>query len=187
MKKNLWTIAIVLVWLAIMIYAFKWDTIKQTKIDKQTEILQRIEKNISALTMQSTYDVTYEACKYRALEDIMITETYRGTIFKEPGGYECIGYGHLMLPDDKFKVLTAEQAYQLLKKDFEKCCNIAQTIEWEPNKIIAVAHALYKLGPQFVDDFEQDPVTILDYVNYNGKYSPQLAKARCFEYIMYYQ
>lgn len=54
------------------------------------------------------------------LELVKKFEGFSPTIYLCPAGYPTIGYGHIVLPNEKFTLLTEDEAEKLLEEDLLK-------------------------------------------------------------------
>lgn len=64
-----------------------------------------------------------------------------------PGGYQTIGYGHVILENENFTQLSLAQADSLLRVDFNKAmAAVERTIEINGSKKLAIAHFVFTRG-----------------------------------------
>jgi len=133
----------------------------------------------------------------RVIEEIKRAENLSLTPYKCPAGHWTIGYGHALLPGERFSEITEKQAEQLLIKDFNKrLAYLPVNMQW--NKRLAVAKFIFNTGIGYYNRSElkikilaQEPIDdlIVRYCHYkkNGKYvkSNWLVEQRNFELEIY--
>ncbi len=84
-------------------------------------------------------------------------EGFRSTPYYCPKGFLTIGYGHRILPTEKFTSITKAQAEQMLGKDAANAWNEAQSLlrgkNVEPEVLEIVAEMCFQMGANGVKGF----------------------------------
>ena len=87
-----------------------------------------------------------------SIEGIRFLKKWEGTrleVYKDAGGQDTIGVGHLILPGEIFSVITKEEAEALLKKDlvrFENAVNQGVTVSLSQNQFDALVSYAFNIG-----------------------------------------
>lgn len=84
-----------------------------------------------------------------ALDLIKSSEKYEPESYLCPAGKITIGYGHVILPDEKFTLLTEPEANALLLKDCaiaENCINKFVTIKLNQCQFDALVSLVFNIG-----------------------------------------
>ena len=104
------------------------------------------ELNLEKFTVNplTEWNVNYE----RTIQYIKEHEGYAGgKPYICPGGYNTIGYGHVILEHEAFTQLTKSQADSLLRADFDKAIDLVEkTIDIKGSKKLAIAHFVFTRG-----------------------------------------
>jgi GH24 family phage-related lysozyme (muramidase) len=114
-----------------------------------------------------------------------------------PANKLSIGYGHIILKNEKFKKITKTEANCLLEYDFEKCyCLTSENLNHYQK--LAMAHFIYSVGinnykkiKRKIRKGEYIGNELLKYVYYKDKkgnniFSTNAKKGRLFELKMFY-
>ncbi len=84
-------------------------------------------------------------------------EGFRSKPYYCPKGHLTIGYGHKILPNEKFTSVTIKQAEQMLGRDAAKAWNEAQSLlkgkNVEPQVLEIVAEMCFQMGKDGVKNF----------------------------------
>lgn len=92
-----------------------------------------------------------------AKEYIKEHEGLRLSVYKDSLGFPTIGYGHKLLPGEKYKKITQEQADELFDKDFEKHLQEAKKFpdfdELEGKHQIVIIDLCFNMGGNFYHKF----------------------------------
>lgn len=86
----------------------------------------------------------------KGIELIKHFEGFRSEPYVCAGGYLTIGFGHKLLPSDRFKSLTMEKAEKLLRKDLlriERSVIKYINHELNDNQFAALVSFTFNLGP----------------------------------------
>jgi len=121
------------------------------------------------------WKVNYE----KTIEYLKIHEGFaNGKAYICPGGFNTIGYGHVILEGEKFEDLTEKQADSLLRVDFDKALNaVNKAVKISGIKQLAIAHFVYTKGiGTFVNSGLKDKIVrgesiendLLDYCYYTN-------------------
>jgi lysozyme len=76
-------------------------------------------------------------------------EGFSPVIYKCSSGYDTIGYGHRVLPGERFATITKEQAQELLIKDSQvaqDCVNNAVKVPLSQSQFDALVSLVYNIG-----------------------------------------
>lgn len=88
-----------------------------------------------------------------AKEYIKDHEGLRLRVYKDSLGFLTIGFGHKLLPGEKFKVITRQQADELFEKDFVKHFNEAKAFpgysDLDGTRQIVILDMVYNMGGNF--------------------------------------
>lgn len=88
-----------------------------------------------------------------AKEYIKDHEGLRLRVYKDSLGFPTIGYGHKLVPGEKYKIITQKQADELFEKDFEKHFNEAKAfpgyMDLDGTRQIVVLDMVYNMGGSF--------------------------------------
>ncbi len=121
------------------------DKIKESeKKDKKAKKLSTPEIQKFTIRPVFDWDKQYE----RTLEFIKDHEGFaHGQAYMCPGGYKTIGYGHIILENEKLSQITEQQADSILRIDFNKAIHSLDTyIELSGSKRLAMAHFVFTKG-----------------------------------------
>ncbi len=89
-----------------------------------------------------------------------------------PGGYNTIGYGHLIKETESFTTLSKQQADSLLRSDFNKAIKLVeQYTDLRGAKKLAIAHFVFTRG---IGTFLKSPLNEL--VKNNKKIDDEIVK-----------
>jgi lysozyme len=89
-----------------------------------------------------------------------------------PGGYETIGYGHVIKEGEHFTQLTKKQADSLLRADFDMAIDLVEkTVELKGSKKLAIAHFVFTRG---IGTFIKSPLKAM--VENNEDISKEIVK-----------
>jgi len=116
------------------------DSSEEEKGRKLSEL--NLEKfSVNPLT---EWNVNYES----TIQYIKEHEGYAGgKPYICPGGYNTVGYGHVILKHETFTQLTKMQADSLLRADFNKAIDLVEkTIDIKGSKKLAIAHFVFTRG-----------------------------------------
>lgn len=90
-------------------------------------------------------------------------EGFVGYVYKDIGGHDTIGFGHVVLPGEHFITITREQALDLLAKDVEIAENAVNdfvTVPLNQDQFDAICSFVYNVG---VNAFKKS--TLLKLIN----------------------
>lgn len=141
------------------------------------------EEEIPALRFESLYDSIYE-------EAVSLIKRYE--TIHQPRNWPFVGYGHKILPGEKFsrqKALSEEESDRLLRSDLDK--NISQFSSYGKDSLLLGVLA-YNIGPGAVARSEiakklaagdRDIYELyLSHCRYRGKAIPSIRRRRQEEY-----
>jgi len=114
-----------------------------------------------------------------------------------PAGKLTIGYGHVILNNEKYKTITEIEAEALLKYDFQKCYRQTYS-ELNHNQKLAMAHFIFSVGYSRYKKIEtiimnggyigNDLIKYVYYTNKGNKIkSTNAIKNRLFEIELFYK
>lgn len=119
------------------------------------------------------------------IKRIKFTEGLVNHVYKCPGGYNTIGYGHMVRHGEHFTTITDEQADSLLNADYQFCIDNVPPI-YHGNAKLAIARFIFGAGIGTFNRIKyrlrNNPRIILEYCNINGKVNKTLLKERTLEY-----
>jgi lysozyme len=85
----------------------------------------------------------------QGLDLIKQHESFSPTVYICPAGRPTIGYGHCVLPHEKFIVITEQEGDDLLRKDVafaEECINKAVKVPITQNQFDALVSLVFNIG-----------------------------------------
>lgn len=126
------------------------------------------------------------------IEYIKSHEGFVDTIYTCPAGVRTIGYGHVLLSSDKFKIpISKAYGEKLLQKDFDKAFHYARKLtNLKGKKLLAISHFIYCFGSAKFERStlykhikENKPINqqIIKWTKINGVHSKYLLEQRLFE------
>ena len=119
------------------------------------------------------------------IKRIKFTEGLVNHVYKCPGGYNTIGYGHMIRRNEHFTTITDEQADSLLNADYQFCIDNVPPI-YHSNAKLAIARFIFGTGigtfNRIKNELRHNPKVILKYCNINGKVNKTLLRERTLEY-----
>lgn len=130
-----------------------------------------------------------------ALPFIAKHEELRLNVYKDAAGFDTIGYGHLLLPKEKFTTITKAKAEEILAKDLSIADQVIDRYTKVPlnnNQRAALISLIFNIGGgNFLKstllkklnegDYEEAGNRILRFVFSAGKKLPGLVKRRAEE------
>ena len=131
----------------------------------------------------------------KGIELIKYFEGFRNEPYICSGGYLTIGYGHKLLPSDRFSSITVEGAENLLRKDlirFERAVIKYITVPLNDDQFAALTSFTYNLGAAALQrsvlrqkinygEFDDVPREFKKWVYAGGKRVAGLVKRRKIE------
>jgi len=119
------------------------------------------------------------------IKRIKFTEGLVNHVYKCPGGYNTIGYGHMVKRGEHFTLITNKQADSILNADYQFCIDNVPPI-YNGNAKLAIARFIFGAGigtfSRIKNELKYNPKVILKYCNINGKVNKTLLKERTLEY-----
>ena len=126
---------------------------------------------------------------------LKLREGFRSKVYNDTGGVATIGYGHMVLPGEKFDSLSIQEATALLYKDIniaESCVNNFVKVQLNQNQFDALISFIYNLGCSAfkgstllrllnAGDYEGAANQFQRWSNDNGKFVSALLKRRMLE------
>ena len=87
----------------------------------------------------------------------MIDEGFRKCVYSDSRGLATIGFGHLILPTDKYKCITYRQAIELLRSDYDYAANSVDTrYPWANGEVrLVLINMTYQMGQTGVSKFKK--------------------------------
>ncbi len=129
------------------------------------------ELNLDELTADplTEWSINYE----RTIEYIKEHEGFAGgKPYICPGGYNTIGYGHVILENESLAQLSRNQADSLLRIDFNKALDLVEkTVDVKGSKKLAIAHFVFTRG---IGTFIKSPLKAM--VENNEDISDEIVK-----------
>ena len=80
----------------------------------------------------------------KVINNLKKSEGLRLKVYICPAGYKTIGYGHKLLKNEHFNIITKKKAEILLKKDFNKRLKLINIKSY--NKKLAITHFIFNVG-----------------------------------------
>ncbi len=164
-KFILFTKLLLIVNLGIFGYLSDDSSIEEAQGKKLSEL------NLDELTGNplTEWNINYE----RTIEYIKEHEGFAGgKPYICPGGYNTIGYGHVILENEYFTQLSKKQADSLLRADFNKALDLVEkTVDVKGSKKLAIAHFVFTRG---IGTFIKSPLKAM--VENNEDISEEIVK-----------
>lgn len=184
LARSMWIFAFLFLF-ALVGYFYKLITSEQK--------IYELEKYQYAISDSIPEETFYQYNKQLCITDLMLSESFMPTVYKDAAGYNTIGFGHLIKPEDKIPdKIDFKTAYIILESDFNGAIAYARELGYmdDNTKQLAVAHAIFCLGIGNVNnikDFKKDIVKYVYIRKPNGSMisSDHLLRSRQFEKNMY--
>ncbi|MFN8256854.1 MAG: lysozyme [Bacteroidales bacterium] len=145
MKFNLKLIllSVVLIALDLGLMSFSIDKSLNFENKPQGKKLSKLNEEALFVHPMLNWNENYE----KTIEFIKRNEGFAAEMYICPGGYQTIGYGHVILEGENFGELTEKQADSLLRADFKRAVKaVESTIDLPANQKLAMAHFVFNKG-----------------------------------------
>lgn len=134
------------------------DSFNNVRADNTQARMERIEAKLEVESVKSKFEqLTYEQHKASEIGQIVADEGYKRCVYNDSRGLQTIGFGHLMLPTDNFKCITAAKAVELLVQDYSYAENSVDTkYTWAYGEArLVLINMTYQMGATGVSKFKK--------------------------------
>lgn len=90
------------------------------------------------------------------ITQLMLDEGFRKCVYKDSLKIATIGFGHKMLPTDKYKCITFKKAIELLRSDYDYAANsVDNNYPWAYGEVrLVLINMTYQMGQSGVSKFK---------------------------------
>ncbi len=137
----------------------------QTRFEQVDEKSIAVEQKVTQVNNKFN-ELSSEQHRTSEISQLMVDEGFRKCVYKDSLELRTIGFGHLMLPTDKFKCLTYRQAVELLRKDYDYAANSVDShYPWAYGEVrLVLINMTYQMGQTGVSKFKKTLANLQDEV-----------------------
>ncbi len=129
--------------------------------------IERIEAKLEVEAVKTKFEqLTEQQHRTSEISQLMMDEGFRKCVYKDSRKLNTIGFGHLMLPNDKFTCITYRQAVELLRSDYDYAANsVDSKYPWAYGEVrLVLINMTYQMGQTGVSKFKKTLLHLQDEV-----------------------
>lgn len=134
------------------------NSFNDVREDNNKASIERLEAKLEVQAVKTKFEqLTYEQHKASEIGQIVADEGYKKCIYNDSRGLQTIGFGHLILPTDDFKCITAAKAVELLVQDYAYAeQSVSTRYTWATGEArLVLINMTYQMGATGVSKFKK--------------------------------